>query len=69
MSAPMPGVILDINVGPGAQVNKGDVVMVLEAMKMKNDLHASRTGVVESIDVKSGEQVKYGQVLLRFEKD
>lgn len=69
MSAPMPGVILDINVGPGAQVNKGDVVMVLEAMKMKNDLHASRTGVVESIDVKPGDQVKYGQVLLRFEKD
>lgn len=69
MSAPMPGVILEINAQPGAQVNKGDVVMVLEAMKMKNDLHASRTGTVESIDVNTGEQVKYGQVLLRFVKD
>lgn len=69
MSAPMPGVILDIKVAPGASVNKGDVVMVLEAMKMQNDLHASRTGVVESIDVAQGEQVKYGQVLLRFAKD
>lgn len=69
MSAPMPGVILEIKVAPGDQINKGDVVMVLEAMKMKNDLHAARTGTVESIDIKSGEQVKYGQVLLRFVKD
>lgn len=69
MSAPMPGVILEINVAAGASVNKGDVVMVLEAMKMKNDLHASRTGVVESVDVAPGDQVKYGQVLLRFAKD
>ena len=69
MSAPMPGVILEIKVAPGDQVNKGDVVMVLEAMKMKNDLHAARTGTVESIDINSGQQVKYGQVLLRFVKD
>lgn len=69
MSAPMPGVILEIKVTPGAQVNKGDAVMVLEAMKMKNDLHASRTGTVESVDVTQGDQVKYGQVLLRFAKD
>ncbi len=69
MSAPMPGVILEISVAAGDQINKGDVVMVLEAMKMKNDLHASRTGTVESIDVKPSDQVKYGQVLLRFAKD
>ena len=65
----MPGVILEIKVAPGDQVNKGDVVMVLEAMKMENVLHAARTGTVESIDINSGEQVKYGQVLLRFVKD
>lgn len=69
MSAPMPGVILDIRVAPGDQVAKGDVVMILEAMKMKNELHASQTGVVASVDVNAGDQVKYGQVLLRFEKD
>lgn len=69
MSAPMPGVIIEINVTPGSSVSKGDVVMVLEAMKMKNDLHASRDGVVESVDVSQGDQVKYGQVLLRFVKD
>lgn len=68
MTAPMPGVILDINVAPGDQVTKGDVVMVLEAMKMKNELHASQTGVVASVTVSSGDQVKYGQLLLRFEK-
>ncbi len=69
MSAPMPGVIIEINATPGTSVEKGDVVMVLEAMKMKNDLHASRAGVVESVDVSQGDQVKYGQVLLRFAKD
>lgn len=69
MSAPMPGVILTINVGPGDQVAKGDVVMILEAMKMKNELHASQNGIVASVDVKPNDQVKYGQVLLRFEKD
>ena len=65
----MPGVIIEINVTPGSSVSKGDVVMVLEAMKMKNDLHASQDGVVESVDVSQGDQVKYGQVLLRFVKD
>ena len=69
MSAPMLGVIIEINVTPGSSVSKGDVVMVLEAMKMKNDLHASQDGVVESVDVSQGDQVKYGQVLLRFVKD
>ena len=69
MTAPMPGVILSINVSPGDQVNEGDVLMVLEAMKMNNDLHASRSGTIASVDVAAGDQVKYGQVLLRFAKD
>ena len=42
---------------------------VIISVSVQNDLHASRTGVVESIDVAQGEQVKYGQVLLRFAKD
>lgn len=66
MSAPMPGVIDQIKVAPGDAVSKGDVVMVLEAMKMKNELHASQDGVVGSVDVEQGAQVKYAQVLLRF---
>lgn len=69
MTAPMPGVILEINVAVGDQVATGDVVMILEAMKMKNELHASRDGVIESLDVSAGDQVKYGQTLLRFAKD
>ena len=60
---------LDVLKGVDLTVNKGDVVMVLEAIKMKNDLHASRDGVVESVDVAQTDQVKYGQVLLRFAKD
>ena len=67
MSAPMPGVILEIKVAPGDQVNKGDVVMVLEAMKMKNELKASKDGVVAEIYVAAGQQVKFGETLVRFE--
>lgn len=69
MNAPMPGVIVTINVAPGDTVNEGDVVMVLEAMKMKNDLHASQSGTIGSVDVSQGDQVKYGQTLLQFVKD
>ena len=67
MSAPMPGVIIEINVTPGSSVSKGDVVMVLEAMKMKNELKASKDGVVAEIYVAAGQQVKFGETLVRFE--
>ena len=67
MSAPMPGVILEIKVAPGDQVNKGDVVMVLEAMKMKNALCAEADGVVARIAVAVGDQVRHGDVLVEFE--
>ena len=67
MSAPMPGVILEIKVAAGDQVNKGDVVMVLEAMKMKNELKAPKDGVIAEIYVAEGAQVKFGETLVRFE--
>lgn len=68
MTAPMPGVIASVDARPGDQVPKGRTVLVLEAMKMKNELHASRSGVIAEVLVAEGDQVKYGQPLLRFEK-
>ncbi|QCV96949.1 biotin/lipoyl-binding protein [Acidipropionibacterium acidipropionici] len=68
MTAPMPGVIASVDARVGDQVSKGQTVLVLEAMKMKNELHAGRSGVIAEILVVEGDQVKYGQPLLRFEK-
>lgn len=67
MTAPMPGVVLSIEAAPGAQIARGDLLMVLEAMKMKNELRATRDGVIASVPVQVGAQVKYGEVLVTFE--
>lgn len=66
MTAPMPGVIAEVRVKPGDVVSKGDTMFVLEAMKMKNELHAAQAGTVQDVLVAQGDQVKYGQALLRF---
>ncbi|MFZ0530668.1 MAG: biotin/lipoyl-containing protein, partial [Propionicimonas sp.] len=60
-------VILSIEVAAGASVQRGQTLMVLEAMKMKNDLRAERDGTVASVLVGAGAQVKHGDVLLEFE--
>ena len=57
IKAPMPGSILKINVGVGSSVKKGDVICVLEAMKMENDICAPCDGVIASIDVAKGASV------------
>lgn len=69
MTAPMPGVILSIDVAAGACVHRGDTVMVLEAMKMKNELKAPRDGRIAEIYVVAGQQVKFGETLIRFEEN
>ena len=61
--APMPGTILDIKVKPGQSVKKGDVICVLEAMKMENDIPAPCDGVVASINVQKGATVAANDVL------
>lgn len=67
VTAPMPGVVLSVEVGVGDSVQRGQTLLVLEAMKMKNELKAERDGVVASIPVRAGDQVKHGDVLLEFE--
>ena len=61
--APMPGTVVRVTVEPGAQVAAGDVVLVLEAMKMQHTVTAPTAGTVTQIDVQPGAQVAAGEVL------
>jgi len=63
----MPGKILDIKTAEGAQVKAGDVLIILEAMKMENDITAPKAGVVEKINVTEGENVEADDVLVKME--
>ena len=67
VAAPMPGVILSVEIVPGASVQRGQTLLVLEAMKMKNELKAQREGTVARVAVAAGDQVKHGDVLVEFE--
>lgn len=66
IKAPMPGLILDIKVKEGQEVNQGDNMVILEAMKMENVIKSPRKGVVKSIRVKQGMTVEKNQILLEF---
>ena len=62
--APMPGTILDVKVSVGQSVKKGDVVCVLEAMKMENDIPSPCDGVVASVNVQKGSSVAANEVII-----
>lgn len=64
IKAPLPGTIIDVKVNVGDTVKQGDVVLVLEAMKMQNNIESEYSGTVTSITVKAGESVMEGSVLL-----
>ena len=63
VSAPMPGKILNVKLQSGAAVKKGDVILVLEAMKMENEIVAPQDGTIASINVAVGDSVEAGSVL------
>lgn len=63
VAAPMPGKILAVKANPGQAVKKGDVLLVLEAMKMENDIVAPQDGTVASVNVAVGGSVEAGEVL------
>lgn len=67
VTSPLPGTVLSINVKVGDAVKAADTVVVLEAMKMENAIHAGRDGRVASIGVSAGDAVLEGTVLLTIE--
>lgn len=66
IKAPMPGLILDLKVKSGDEVKKGDVVLILEAMKMENIIKSPGDGVVKDVKVTLKQSVEKNQVLIQF---
>ncbi len=67
IEAPMPGLILDIPVSVGQEVNENAPLLILEAMKMENIITSPRDGVIKSIAIKKGEAVTKQQLLIEFD--
>jgi biotin carboxyl carrier protein len=67
ITAPMPGLILDVVVNEGDEVEQGDKLLVLEAMKMENIIKSPGTGKIKSIVINKGDSVDSGQKLIHFE--
>ena len=67
IQAPMPGMVIDIQVKEGQEVDEGDVLVILESMKMQNELTAPRAGRITRIQTKMNEHVERKQALLVLE--
>jgi biotin carboxyl carrier protein len=66
VKAPMPGMVLRVEVVPGQEVQEGDPLLVLEAMKMENNLKSPASGTIKSVHVEAGKAVEKGAVLVVF---
>ena len=64
IKAPLPGLIVQVPVAVGQTVSKGDKLVILESMKMENELRAPRDGKVERVNVEAGQSVEQGQTLV-----
>ncbi len=67
IKAPMPGIILSVNVKEGQVVKEGDTLLILEAMKMENAIGAPKDGIVKSVNVKGGGTVEKGELMIEME--
>ncbi len=67
VKSPLPGVILDVKVNVGDTVKKGDLVVILEAMKMENSINADRDGKIAAVNVRVGDSVLEGTDLVVIE--
>jgi biotin carboxyl carrier protein len=66
IKAPMPGLVLNVIVTEGQEVNKGDSLLVLEAMKMENIIKSPTGGIVKKILIRKGDKVEKNEILLQF---
>jgi biotin carboxyl carrier protein len=64
--SPLPGTVIEVMVKAGAQVQTGDPLMVIEAMKMKNTIRSGRAGTIATVHVSSGQTVQHRQALVEF---
>ena len=63
LRSPLPGTVLELRVSEGDQVNEGQTLMILEAMKMENNIDANKSGVIKKIMKRQGDSVMEGDVL------
>jgi glutaconyl-CoA/methylmalonyl-CoA decarboxylase subunit gamma len=66
MTAPLPGTVIEIFIKAGDQIEAGQVILVIEAMKMKNSIRSTRAGRIAEVLVDAGQTVAHKQVLVRF---
>jgi glutaconyl-CoA/methylmalonyl-CoA decarboxylase subunit gamma len=67
MSAPLPGTVTEVFVKAGDQIESGQVILIIEAMKMKNSIRSTRAGKIAEVLVDTNQSVAHKQVLVRFE--
>jgi biotin carboxyl carrier protein len=67
IKSPMPGLVVDVLVNPGTKVEKGEAVLILEAMKMENIIKSPCDGVIKSINTTKGSAVEKNHILISFE--
>jgi acetyl/propionyl-CoA carboxylase alpha subunit len=67
VKAPMPALVVRVHVAPGDRIEPGSRLLVLEAMKMENEIKSNQSGVVKSVHVKGGQAVEKGQLLISVE--
>ena len=67
MTAPLPGTVIEIFIKAGDQIESGQVILIIEAMKMKNSIRSTRAGRIAEVLVNAGQTVAHRQALVRFE--
>ena len=66
--APLPGTVIEVFIKPGDEVEAGQVILIIEAMKMKNSIRSTKDGIVAKVMVSAGETVAHKQTLVEFQE-
>lgn len=66
VNSPLPGKVIAVKVAPGRQVKRGDLLLIIEAMKMENELFAGESGTVRRVHVSAGQNVETGDLLVEL---